>query len=783
MDKRLLAKKGFTVAAHAGSLAQRLHNDDRVHRLYGAAQQFVLAFVLARGTMFGGYAPFGLALTAAAAGVGGGCAALLGLALGSFFLCGGMYGVTAAASGLLALVCAHVFDSDLRRKVWFMPICAMACMGGTSFVLIPSFTPANVARFACVVAATGALTACYQFALGPARPVRLLRPAGLLAITASLLVTLSDLTLLGTISPARILLYALVLAAAYLGGSATGTVAGVAAGAMLDAISGQGAFFTCVYGLSALIAGAFQNAGRIGFAVAAMIAGVGASLVGADNPVFVFALYEGIFSVLLYAAVPASVWQYARDIFMPVRRDTTESIQRIRHTAGRYANEASAAFQELYLALQSGVEHGRAQANDEVRAVFDRATDAVCAHCEACGACWQKESVATMDAFHTMAVPMLKRGRAQAGDFPPGFQGRCVHLPELIQAINRGLAALHERQAYRRRALENRDLIAQQYAGLTEILKQVGGSLSADQTSLPVRERQVRSYAQAFGKIDKVAVFRDASSRLRVELAGEGAMRILQDRKGFAIGLSALLGCGLSEPECLTDDLGTRIVLREQAPYRVVMGMSQKQKEGELVSGDTVHSFVTEDGRACMLLADGMGTGSEAAQDSRMLLTMLERFLKAGIAVDDALQTVAPAFRMRVEGLRGVTLDALTVDLYTGKADCLKCGAAPSYLKTGGGVTTLAGESLPIGLMQSPDEAEPIPLRMMHGDLFVMLSDGVSDGTDDAWVQQLLAERAGDSPKELAARLVAAAAERGAVDDMTALVVRLERRKPTDAMV
>ena len=138
---------------------------------------------------------------------------------------------------------------------------------------------------------------------------------------------------------------------------------------------------------------------------------------------------------------------------------------------------------------------------------------------------------------------------------------------------------------------------------------------------------------------------------------------------------------------------------------------------------------------------------------------------------------------MRVEGLRGVTLDALTVDLYTGKADCLKCGAAPSYLKTGGGVTTLAGESLPIGLMQSPDEAEPIPLRMMHGDLFVMLSDGVSDGTDDAWVQQLLAERAGDSPKELAARLVAAAAERGAVDDMTALVVRLERRKPTDAMV
>ncbi len=262
---------------------------------------------------------------------------------------------------------------------------------------------------------------------------------------------------------------------------------------------------------------------------------------------------------------------------------------------------------------------------------------------------------------------------------------------------------------------------------------------------------------------------------------------------------------------------------------------------------------------------------------------MMERFLKAGITVDDALRTVAPAFRMRVEGMRGVTLDALTVDLYSGKgvsdagrghargdagradgrsvfgqgelsqvrrgaqlsvegmrgvtldaltvdlysgkASCLKCGAAPSYLRTGGGITTLAGESLPIGLMESPEEATPIPLRMLHGDLFILLSDGVSDGTDDGittlageslpiglmespeeatpiplrmlhgdlfillsdgvsdgtddgWVKKIVEERAGDSPKELAARLVAAAEKRGASDDLTALVVRLERRKP-----
>lgn len=778
MDKHTMTRRGFTLAAHAGSLAQRVHNNDRTSRIYAAAQQFALAFVLARGTMFEGYAPFGLALTAAAAGMGGGYAAMLGLAAGSLFLADGLYGLTAAAGGLLVLVCAHVFDRKLRERVWFMPLCAILCMAGTGFVLVPSVTLAGAARFGCVLAAAGAMTFCYQFALGPVRPVRFMRPAGLLAITGSVLIALSDISLFGTIVPARIVLYALVLAAAYLGGSASGTVAGVMAGALLDASAGQGAFFTCVYGLSALIAGAFQNAGRVGFAVAALISGVGASLVGADDPRFIFTLYEGVFAVLLYAAVPPLLWACAKESLSPVRRDAADSIQRIRRTAGRCANEASAAFQELYQALQSGVEHGRAQASDEVRAIFDRTTDAVCTHCEVCGACWQKDSVATMDCFHAMAVPMLKRGRAETGDFPPGFQARCIHLPELVHEINRGLAALHERQAYRRRALENRNLIAQQYAGLTDILRQVGGSLSADQASLPARERQVRSYAQAFGKIDRVAVFHDSVGRIRVELAGEGAMRILQDRQGFAAGLSAVLGCGLSEPECVTDDLGTRVVLREQAPYRVIAGMSQKQKPGERISGDTVCSFVTEDGRACMLLADGMGTGSQAAEDSQLLLTMMERFLKAGVGIEEALRTVAPAFRMRVEGMRGVTLDALTIDLYTGKARTLKCGAAPGYLRTGGGITTFAGETLPVGLIEPPEQAEPIALRMMHGDLFVMLSDGVSDGSDDKWVRRLLDERAGDSPKALAARLVAAAEERGACDDMTALVVRLERRKP-----
>ena len=65
---------------------------------------------------------------------------------------------------------------------------------------------------------------------------------------------------------------------------------------------------------------------------------------------------------------------------------------------------------------------------------------------------------------------------------------------------------------------------------------------------------------------------------------------------------------------------------------------------------------------------------------------------------------------------------------------------------------------------------------MAPGDLFVLVSDGICDNGDDDWLCNLLQNHAADSPKELAARLVVAAAERGSQDDLTAIVCRMERR-------
>ena len=57
-----------------------------------------------------------------------------------------------------------------------------------------------------------------------------------------------------------------------------------------------------------------------------------------------------------------------------------------------------------------------------------------------------------------------------------------------------------------------------------------------------------------------------------------------------------------------------------------------------------------------------------------------------------------------------------------------------------------------------------------------MVSDGVAGTGEDGWLRERLSKFTGDSPKELAADLIAHSPQ-GATDDRTALVVRIEKRE------
>lgn len=765
---------------HAAAWAAGLWKQEHLRTLITGVQRFVLCAVLAQGTILGGYMPFGLAMTAALMARGAGLSALGGLVCGVMLRGDGFHGGIYAAAALLVL-CVMSVCAGLRvmSERWFAPSVATFASAACTFVFLPlgaELTAPAVLTFLLVQGITFGVCWMYGAAFAPPRDENdWRRPVTLLVLTATVLLSLSGINLFGVFAPARAGALLLVLAAAYLGGPAAGAAAGVAFGAAMDLNIGYGALFTCCYGLCALVAGLFHDSGRGWFSVCALGGGLCAAMLGVEHPLFIPLIAELFCAVLMFAALPPFVWEAIRHSLLPDTLMGEAASQRVRRLAGTCATEAAQAFYELYLAMLHGVSEGKAAGDRNIRAVFDYASDHVCKNCMLCTQCWQRDYVSTLAALNDVTQPMLQRGRAEMSDFPYHFAARCARLPELMRAINSALFALRERESLRRQQEENQSLLARQYAGITDILRQLGAEVTQDETAQPLMERQVRRYAAAFGWIDRVCAVRDSQGRLIVELYGEGIDDIMKQGDGFSAGLSALLGVTLTAPEKKKGSQGIHVEMHERAPYRAVVGIGRQQKEGASVSGDNACYFLTDTGTACLLLSDGMGSGAAASRDSRMLITSLERFLRAGISVGDALHAVSPALRLRSDGMRFTTLDAFTLDLFSGRAENLKCGAAPTYMRLNGRWTILPGTALPIGLAEEDELGDAVPLQMNDGDIVVLLSDGVTDGTDDKWVRQLLIAHAGDSPKEIAAQLVNEAKGRGHDDDRTVMVMKIEK--------
>ena len=126
------------------------------------------------------------------------------------------------------------------------------------------------------------------------------------------------------------------------------------------------------------------------------------------------------------------------------------------------------------------------------------------------------------------------------------------------------------------------------------------------------------------------------------------------------------------------------------------------------------------------------------------------------------------------------TLDIASIDLFSGRLESLKAGAAVSLLKGGGRISRIERSSLPVGILR--DIAfERSADTLADGDILLLLSDGITtDGV--GWAEEMLRDY---DPQEkdlnrLAEDMVIEARRRQAgerEDDVTVLALMVKRNK------
>lgn len=605
------------------------------------------------------------------------------------------------------------------------------------------------------------MASAYQEELGCLYVTFLLLTAGLARITA-----------LG-ISVGRVLASAGVLLFAVAGGPAGGAVMGVGAGLVALALGKESAFLMGSYAAGGLLAGAASRFGRIPTALCYLVVTALVSVTSPTARMLQISLAENLLACLIVLVLPARVVQFVQ----PAREGTAAQTSAERMALRMHMERFAQALREIGETTREVSRKLNSMHLCSVEDVWQHTLDTVCRKCPRRYRCWQSEFDQTMDAVNNCMLILRREGQLESGQIPAPLREVCRVPDELAAALTAGYVRYQAELGSRRKVSQIRGVVTDQFEGLAMLVEELSGRWESYCCRDSRLEEKAQSCLTAQG-LDpgEICCSLDRENRLLMDCEINPLKLPRLDKTALALEMGELLGRELELPQVRTVGGHAYLSWQERAVYTVDWGSSQLTETGSKITGDAYRSLTTDTGRFVLILSDGMGTGGNAAVDSAMTSDLLRRLLEAGVGCDAALKIVNSALLLKSGEEILATADVAAVDLFTGRAEFYKAGAAPTFLVKNGRAGYVQSDSLPAGILEGA-AFEKSSLTLREGDRLVLVSDGVT-ATGADWVKSQLEAGASSSPQQLAESLAKTARERqqpGREDDITVLVAELVR--------
>lgn len=364
---------------------------------------------------------------------------------------------------------------------------------------------------------------------------------------------------------------------------------------------------------------------------------------------------------------------------------------------------------------------------DELGQIQNELTGKVCASCECCAICWERDSTPLYGILSQM-IANIWHGGVPAEETKEQLQQYCNKSQELVDAAVHVFERMSLNRAWYNRLLENRQVIAEQLDAMAYIMQ----DCAREEQILDASERhaiaEIRYRAKEQGIVlEELHIIETLDGRLKVEAS-------LRSRLGGCIAVKTFLAVVshvLDRKMRVTADARTFIskepsnfILYEDTHFRSVQGIARVKKDEAKISGDNFSFLELERGELLLGLSDGMGSGSTACKESEMVLDLVERFLEAGFSVETAIRMMNSAMVMKGENDLYSTVDLCKINLYSGRASLYKIGAAATFIKRGNEVSCITSANLPVGT-GAQIEIESTEMQLGNGDFVVMVTDGV----------------------------------------------------------
>lgn len=411
---------------------------------------------------------------------------------------------------------------------------------------------------------------------------------------------------------------------------------------------------------------------------------------------------------------------------------------------------------------------------NNINGVCDYAANSVCKGCSCALECWDVSYNDTMDWFNPVIQKLKINNIIDEENMPSYFIKKCCKLEKLIDAINSYYKTFMSKQNSKRQVSEARQMVYEQFNSIADMLCEVSeelGSISGYDESIS------RSVMAAYKKLEseplQVITAIDSFGRTTVEIYTDNFVKTSPVVLCEAISNAASKLFDL--PSITIIGGKTKLAFFEKANFTIDFSSQQSCFAQNQICGDSYEYFTDSKGYAYLLLSDGMGNGKRAAIDSVMTCSLMAKLIKAGFGIDSAIKLINSSLLVKSTDESLSTIDMAKIDLYTGKVEFLKAGAATSYIDISGDVKKIESTSLPIGIIQGI-ECERNLVTLRDKDILVLVSDGAT-ASGDGYIVDEIKRNSHKTAKDISVKICYEAKQRMTEhqDDITVIVAKLIR--------
>ena len=581
----------------------------------------------------------------------------------------------------------------------------------------------------------------------------------------------------------RVLISYLIMLVALTGGVTTATSTGVLTGIFYSFSHLEMMPLVGNYALAGLIAGNFKKQNKLGVSLGFIVSNL-IYVIFLIEPGYIIALVkESLLASLFLFITPKSVIYYF-DIFdneskvdytLEDRKLNSFINQRIKKFSHLF-NELSAAFTEVAPVKQ--------EEEKNIGVFLDLITDKVCKKCDLYQSCWYQSFYDTYQGMFELLAIAENRGEVEIKDLEKVMSGSCFRKVKLTAAINQ-FVRMYELNSYWESKLnDNKKVLLDQLSGMSKVIDDLATELTVDIQPEQKLKTKVHAILKDAGLVVKdisVTNYNDEQLEFTIRKRSCSGSQdciskmvpLLNNKLGHNLDLVwSECGLELDKPSCICQ-------LAPGPKYHFTEGVAMASSQ-QNVSGDNHTFFKLKEDKFIAILSDGMGVGPKAFKESKGAVTLLKNMLQSGLDYESALKTINSILGIRSTEETFATVDLLSVDLITAKADFFKVGSVSSFIKRGQDINMIKSTSLPIGILNQI-EVEPNQLQLHDGDFIIMITDGILESEEnltikEEWIIKLLKNNLIDDPKSLAQYILQKAQQNSNNnDDMTVLVIKVDK--------